>query len=212
VHQLPQIAAQLDKLHSDVEITRAKLASLLVRAPVAGRLTAMDLKIGESRNRGERLGELTPASGFKVVADVDEFYVGRVKPGSAATANIGDVDVPLLVERVYPQVRGGTITVDLKFASAAPATLAAGQAVQGRFSLGIASQATLLAAGPYLQETGGDFVFVLDQGGSRAVKRRIHVGRRNSEQLEVLAGLAPGEHVITSDYQGYGGIDLIDIH
>jgi HlyD family secretion protein len=211
VRQLPQIAAQLEKLHEDVEITRAKLDSLLVRAPVAGRMTAIDLKIGENRNRGERLGELTPESGFKVVAAVDEFYLGRLRAGQTATAEIGNREWPLAIERVYPQVREGTFTVDLKFMTAAPADLLPGQAVQGKFALGAAVSATILDVGPFLQQSGGDWVFVLGEKGNTALRRRIRTGRRNIEQIEILGGLKPGEQVITSDYQGYGGLDRIDI-
>jgi len=210
VRQLPQIGAQLEKLHQDVEITRAKLASLLVRAPVAGRMTSIDLKIGENRNRGERLGELTPESGFKVVAAVDEYYLGRLRAGQTATGEISSREFPLAIERVYPQVRDGTFTVDLKFTDAPPSELLPGQAVQGKFSLGTATTAVLLPVGPFLQQSGGDWVLVLDDD-SVAHRRRVRVGRRNIEQLEVLGGLTPGERVITSDYTGYNGIDRIDI-
>jgi HlyD family secretion protein len=210
VRQLPQVAAQLEKLHQDVDITRAKLASLLVRAPVAGRMTSIDLKIGENRNRGERLGELTPESGFKVVAAVDEYYLGRLRAGQTATGEIASREFPLAIERVYPQVRDGTFTVDLKFTAAPPTDLLPGQAMQGKFSLGTATTAVLLPVGPFLQQSGGDWVLVLDDD-SVAHRRRIRVGRRNIEQLEILGGLAPGERVITSDYTGYNGIDRIDI-
>jgi HlyD family secretion protein len=211
VQQLPQIAAQLTKLHQDVEITRAKLASLLVRAPVAGRMTAIDLTVGENRNRGERLGELTPDAGVKLVAAVDEYYLGRLRPGQSATAEIAGRDVPLEVERVYPQVKGGTFTVDVRFAGKPPVTLTPGQAVQGKFSLGATTAATVLEVGPFLQESGGAWVFVVDEGGGSASRRPIRAGRRSLEQLEVLAGLEPGERVITSSYQGYGRVARIDI-
>jgi HlyD family secretion protein len=208
--QLPQIAAQLTKLHQDVEITRAKLDSLLVRAPAAGRMTAIDLKIGESRNRGERLGELTPESGFKLVAQVDEYYLGRLRTRQGATVEIGDRTSPLEVERVYPQVKDGTFTVDLRFLGEASADLHPGQALQGKFALGTATEAIILPVGPFMQQSGGNWVFVIEND-STALRRRVRIGRRNIEQLEVLEGLEPGERVITSDYNGYGGVDRIDI-
>jgi HlyD family secretion protein len=211
VQQLPQIAAQLTKLHEDVEITRAKLANLLVRAPLAGRMTEIDLTVGENRDRGERLGELTPESGVKLVAAVDEFYLGRLRPGQTATAEMGDQGLPLVVERIYPQVKGGAFTVDLKFVRPPPDGLTPGQAVQGKFALGAATTATILAVGPFLQASGGDWVFVLDKDGSSASRRRIQAGRRNIEQMEIVSGLAPGERVITSDYNSYGSVDRIDI-
>jgi HlyD family secretion protein len=211
VQQLPQIAAQLTKLLEDVEITRSKLASLQVRAPIAGRITAIDLTVGENRNRGERLGELTPESGYKLVAAVDEYYLGRVAVGHGATVEIAGREWPLEVERVYPQVKNGTFTVDLKIVTLPTVDLAPGQAVQGKFALGTATDAIILPIGPFLQQSGGDWVFVVADGGDTAQRRRIRVGRRNIEQLEVLAGLEPGEHVVTSDYTGYNGVDRIDI-
>jgi HlyD family secretion protein len=212
VQQLPQIAAQLTKLREDVEITRSKLASLVVRAPVSGRVTAIDLTVGENRNRGERLGELTPDSGVKLVAAVDEFYLGRLRPGQAATAEIAGRDLPLEVERVYPQVKGGTFTVDVRFATTPPGSLTPGQAVQGKFALGAATTAIILDVGSFLQESGGNWVFVLDKDGGSASRRQIRTGRRSIEQLEILSGLEPGERVITSNYQGYGGVARIDIN
>jgi HlyD family secretion protein len=211
IQQLPQIAAQLTKLHEDVEITRSKLASLLVRAPLAGRMTSIELTVGENRNRGERLGELTPESGYKLVAAVDEYYLGRVAIRHGATVEIAGREWPLEVERVYPQVKDGTFMVDLKFVAPPTVELAPGQAVQGKFALGTATEAIILPTGPFLQQSGGDYVFVVGDGNDTALRRRIRIGRRNIEQIEVLAGLKPGEHVVTSDYTGYGGVDRIDI-
>jgi HlyD family secretion protein len=211
VVQLPQIASQLEKLHQDVEITRAKLESLVVRAPAAGRITAMELKIGENRDRGQRLGELTPDIGFKLIAAVDEFYLDRLRAGQAATVEIGDGVAPLQVTRVHPQVKGGSFEVELAFMRSPPDGLVAGQALQGKFALGAAANAIIIPAGPFLQQTGGNWVFVLSRDGETAVRRHITPGRRNLEQLEVKSGLEPGERVITSDYSDYDRVDRIDI-
>ena len=83
---------------------------------------------------------------------------------------------------------------------------------QGKLSLGGDSKALVLAAGPFLEASGGDFVFVLDAGGKSAHRRRVKLGRRNAEQVEVLSGLIAGERVITSDYATYDKIDRIDLN
>jgi HlyD family secretion protein len=211
VQQLPQIAAQLEKLHQDVEITRSKLDSLTVRAPVAGRITAIDLKVGENRDRGQRLGELTPDIGFKVIASVDEFYLPRLRSGQNANVEIGESSWPLQVTRVHPQVKAGAFEVELAFSRVPPDGLVAGQAVQGKFAFGAASNAIIIPAGPFLQQTGGHWVFVLSRDGETAVRRPITPGRRSLEQLEIKGGLEPGERVITSDYSDYERVDRIDI-
>lgn len=209
--QLPQIRAQLDKLQKDVEITRGKLDNLTVRAPVAGRMTAIDLKIGENRNRGERFGEITPDTGYKLSADIDEFYLTRLQKDQTATVTIGDKEFVLRVTRVYPQVKEGVFKVDFAFDGTTPDSLLPGQAVQGKLALGGDVQGLVLPTGAFLEQTGGDWVFVLNEDGQSALRRRIKVGRRNAEQIEVLSGLRVGEKVITSDYTGLERIDRVDL-
>ena len=211
LQQLPQVQAQLDKLQQDLNITHSKLENLTVRAPATGLLTVMDLKVGEHRNRGERFAEITPDTGNKLSAAVDEYYLGRVHNGQIATLELGGKNWQLTVSRVYPRVKDGTFTVDLAFNDAAPEGLLPGQAVQGKLALGNDAPGVILPAGAFLEHTGGDWVFVLARDEKSAQRRSIKIGRRNAEQLEILKGLRPGDQVITSDYTGLERIDRVDL-
>jgi HlyD family secretion protein len=209
---LPQIQSQLEKLSKDVEITRSKLDSLTVRAPAEGRMTAIDLKVGESRKRGERLGEITPDTGNKLSANIDEFYLGRLRKDQSATVEMDGRDWPLRVTRVHPQVKNGTFTVDLAFDSGMPDGLLPGQAVQGKLTLGGNKPGLILPAGAFLEATGGNWVFVLSEDGRSAHRRDIAIGRRNAEQVEILSGLQVGERVLTSAYSGWESMDRVDLN
>jgi HlyD family secretion protein len=209
--QLPQLQAQIAKLQQDLVVTHGKLADLTVRAPVSGLLTTMDLTVGESRNLGDRLAEITPETGYKLSATVDEYYLARVRSGQAASIQLDDKSYPLKVTRVYPQVKSGGFVVDLAFAGPTPAGLLRGQTLQGRLSLGADAPGLVLPAGAFLERSGGDWAFVLQADGRSAQRRRIKVGRRNAEQVEILSGLSAGERVITSDYNGLERIDRIDL-
>jgi HlyD family secretion protein len=211
VQQLPQIHSQIEKLQQDLSITHGKLDNLVVRAPVTGRLTAMDLKVGENRNRGERFGEITPETGDKLAAEVDEYYLGRVQNGQIAQIEIGDSTWALTVVRVYPKVTNGTFTVDLAFRDATPAGLLPGQALQGKLALGADRTATILPMGAFLERSGGDWIFILAADGKSALRHTIKIGRRNDEQVEILSGIAVGERAIISDYTGLERIDRIDL-
>ena len=67
----------------------------------------------------------------------------------------------------------------------------------------------MLARGGFYQKTGGNWVYVVNDDGSEAVKRDIRLGRQNTQVFEVLEGLQPGEQVITSSYDNYGDIDKL---
>jgi len=206
---LPDIHRQLGNLRSNLDVVQSKLAGLIVRAPVEGLVTAIDLKVGEHRNPGERLAEVTPESGMKLSADIDEFYLARVRAGQAARVELDGAAVKATVRRVSPQVRNGQFSIDLDFEGTSPPNLVAGETAQGRLQLGGDSQARILPVGPYLERTGGDWVFVLSKDGESARRRQIKVGRRTAEQLEILSGLATGERVLTSDYTSLDRVERI---
>jgi len=206
---LPDIQQQLKILRGNLAVVHDKLDSLIVRAPVGGKVTSIDLKVGETPATGHRLAEITPQTGMKLVADIDEFYLSRVRGGQTATVNVEGKPVSVTVRRVSPQVHNGQFRVDLDFNTASPPTLVEGAAKQGQLQLGGDTPALLLPAGPFLERTGGDWVFVVSPSGRSAERRRIKVGRRTSEQLEIEGGLAAGERVITSDYTGFDRVDRI---
>lgn len=56
-------------------LARSNLDNLLIRAPRAGRLPSLAAELGESKGRGERLGQIDDVDRFKAVAFVNEFYL-----------------------------------------------------------------------------------------------------------------------------------------
>jgi HlyD family secretion protein len=206
---LPGIHEQLKNLRGNLTVVHDKLDSLVIRAPVAGKVTAIDLKLGEALSSGQRLAEVTPQTGMKLIAEVDEFYLPRVRVGQTAIITLDGKPVNLTVRRVYPQVVNGLFRVDLDFERTSPPTLVEGATAQGQLQLGGDTTATVLPVGAFLERTGGDWIFVATPDGRSAERRRIKVGRRTSEQLEVLNGLRAGEQVVTSDYTGLDKVDRI---
>ena len=175
---------------------RAGLDTLVLRAPVGGRLTAFTLQPGQTLKPGDPIGQIDSEGAYKLVGDVDEFYLARLVPGQPASADIDGVPARLTVGKVLPQVVSGRFRVELAFMGAAPA-LRRGQSVDARIALGATRPATVASAGPWL-DAGGTTAFVLDADGAHAARRAITVGRRTPMQVEVLSGLKPGERIVTS--------------
>jgi HlyD family secretion protein len=209
--QLAQLRASNASLSQSLNIAHASLDALNLRAPVDGQLTAFSIQVGQSLSRGERLGQIDSAGRNKLVASVDEFYLGRVQPGQVATVDMGGKTYRAKVAKIYPQVRNGAFDVDLWFIGPEPADLNRGQTLQVKLTLGDPSPALLIPNGAFYNETGGAFVFVVAPGGHSAVKRPVRLGRRNSDYIEVLEGLEPGERVITSPYTGFADKDRLDL-
>ncbi|MGZ8346790.1 MAG: efflux RND transporter periplasmic adaptor subunit [Allosphingosinicella sp.] len=209
--QLAQLRASTTALNQSLELARLSLDALNLRAPVAGQLTSFSIQVGQSFNRGERLGQIDSAGRNKLRAQVDEFYLGRVAEGQIASAEVAGRPYRMRVSKIYPQVRNGAFEVDLQFVGPEPADLQRGQTVQIRLTLGDPSPALLIPNGAFYNETGGNWVFVVAPDGGSAIKRQVRLGRRNADHIEVLEGLDPGERVITSPYTGFAERDRLDL-
>ncbi|MEA1014022.1 efflux RND transporter periplasmic adaptor subunit [Sphingosinicella sp. LY1275] len=209
--QLAQLRASNASLSGSLDIARATLDALNLRAPVTGQLTAFSIQVGQSMNRGERLGQIDSAGRNKLVAQVDEFYLGRVEPGQTATAEWGGKTYKMKVAKIYPQVRNGTFEVDFHFVGGEPGDIQRGQTIQTKLTLGDPTAALLLPNGAFYNETGGAWVFVVTPDGGEAIKRQVRLGRRNADFIEVLEGLEPGEKVLTSPYTGFADKDRLDL-
>lgn len=209
--QLAQLGKTLSWLKDNIATARASLDALTVRAPAAGRLTALDAKVGQSKLAGAVLGQVDSLDEFKLTAEVDEFYLGRIALGQTALFSVGDGNYQATVVKIYPQVSDGTFKVDLHFQGPAPQGITVGQAIDTKLELGGAATALMLPNGPFYQDTGGQWAFVLTPDGRYATRRRIELGRRNPDHVEVLAGLEPGERVIVSSYQGFERVERVDL-
>ena len=200
--QLSQLRAASSSLNSSMGVAQDSLGQLNIRAPVTGELSGFDIQLGQSLQQGERIGQIDSAGANKLQADVDEFYLGRVAVGQTASADIEGKTYRLKVAKVYPQVRNGQFQVDLVFVGPAPASVQRGQTIQAKLTIGDSSKALLIPNGAFFNDTGGNWVFVVDSSGNGASRRQVQLGRRNADFIEVLGGLQPGERVITSSYSG----------
>jgi HlyD family secretion protein len=207
--QIEQLEASVTRMQANLEVVKGKLENLILRAPVAGHLTSLIAEVGESKSRGQRLGQIDVLDGFKLRAGVDEYYISRVSSGQKAEVKIAGSDYSLIIKKVYPEVRDGRFQIDLEFEETEPEGIRRGQTVQVKLALGDLSEALLLNRGGFYHKTGGNWAYVIDESGDFATRRDIVLGRQNPHVYEVLEGLDEGEKVITSSYDNFGDYDRL---
>jgi HlyD family secretion protein len=209
--QISRLESTVEQLQKNLVIARRNLEGLVVKAPFSGQLTSLDAQIGESKSRGQRLGQIDDLNGFKVTAEVDEFYLTRLRPDQVAQFELAGSTHTVRVAKIYPEVREGKFEIDLRFDGPAPEGLRRGQSLQMRLAMGDSAEALMVANGGFYQDTGGNWVFVLDRDGETAMRREVRLGRRNPEQVEVLGGLQAGDRVITSSYSTFLAMDRLSL-
>ena len=204
LQQLDQARQSYQGSQSALGLYKKKEGDLIVRAPVDGQLTSLDAEQGQSKNKGERLGQIDVLSGYKVRVDIDEHYISRIFIGLGGEFTFANKDYKLKIKKVYTQVTNGRFQVDMEFEGEVPQGIRRGQTLQIRLALSDETQALLLARGGFYQQTGGNWVFKVSESGTTAYKADIQLGRQNPDYYEVLSGLKPGDKVVTSSYENYG--------
>jgi len=206
--QLEQLRAAGKQLEESLAFARKNLEDLNIRAPIAGKLSGLNIEVGQSIERGGRLGQIDDPEHYKLNVRIDEYYLGRVDLQQSASVEHSGRDLGLSVAKIYPQVKDGQFEVDMLFEQQ-PEDLRRGQTLQLRLTLGDNADALLIPNGSFYQETGGNWIFVVSPDGTEAVRRPVRLGRRNTDFIEVLDGLEAGERVITSPYTSYTDLDRL---
>lgn len=209
IRQLKETTLSEKRMSLSLEGVGQILDNLIIRAPIDGQLSRPQLDVGQSVNPGQRLGWVDIVGSYKVRVPIDELYFPRIVPGLRATTTLNNKDYVLKIIYKYPNVTNGRFDVDMNFEGEVPQGIVRGQSLRLRIELSQSSEELLLPVGGFYKDTGGNWVFVLEQGGARAVRRDVKLGRKNPENFEVLEGLQPGDQVITSSYENFGNNEVL---
>ncbi|MAX70920.1 MAG: efflux transporter periplasmic adaptor subunit [Flavobacteriaceae bacterium] len=207
--QLVQLNQSEQRMSQSLDGVGKILDNLVVKSPIEGQLSAPNLFEGQSISPGERLGQVDVVGTYKIKSRIDELYLPKIDTGLKATTTINGEVYELKITYIYPTITEGRFEVDLEFTNKIPEGIKRGQTLRLRIELGDSTDETLINSGAFYNKTGGNWIYVLNEDGTKATKRNISLGRENSEAYVVISGLEPGEKVITSSYDNFGDNDII---
>lgn len=214
--QLDQSRIGLDILKTEKIRLEKRIANLIVKVATAGLLTKLDASVGEIKTTGSRIAQFDVIQPLKIEAEIDEYYLNKVKINFEGHF---DFEIPkwgkrtfhVVITMIHPEVRNNMFTVDLNFKDTPETSFIIGQTFDIELALGKPVEAIVIKKGPFLQDTGGNWVYVINPAETLAVKRRIKSGRQNPDYLEVMEGLEPGEKIIISRYETYENLPELKI-
>lgn len=202
---------QKDLLTRDMEREEKKysrnqdrLDNLIVRAPIDGQLSFLNVIPGEKVNAGVNIGELKEMDNMKITASVSEYYMERIALGLSASIIYKGEKYPLKISKINPEIKDRNFVIDLLFTDKIPDNIRIGRTCHIQIELGQPEDALVINKGNFYQVTGGQWVFKLNKDGDKATRTPIIVGRQNPLQYEIINGLQPGEKVIVSGYDNFG--------
>ena len=207
--QMNNLEESLNSMRRSIQLVRERVENLNVKSPIDGQLGSLDVILGQSIPTGTKIGQVNDLSDSKREANIDEHYIDRVQSGLNATFERQGVTYNTVVEKVYPEVTDGQFKADFYFSGERPDNIRIGQTYYLNLQLGQPTQSIYIPRGVFYQSTGGTWIYVLSEDGTKAYRRDIRIGRQNPQYYEVLEGLEPGEKVIVSNYENFGKNDVL---
>ncbi|UPQ77681.1 HlyD family efflux transporter periplasmic adaptor subunit [Flavobacterium azooxidireducens] len=207
---IAQINQSQGIMQKSLQILRENKKNFLVVATLAGRLSSFEPVLGKNYSAGETIGKIDVMKGYKLMADVDEFYLEKVSEGQKANIEYKEKMISVIVSKVIPEVKNGRFQVELQFENNKELDLRQGLSFGVRLLLSEKTKSTVIPKGSFYQETAGKWIFVVN--GDKAERREIKLGRENPLYYEVLSGLKVGEKVITSGYKDYVEVEVLNLN
>lgn len=209
IRQLRETSLSEQRMTKSLDGVGKILDNLIIRAPIDGQLSTPHWELGQAVTQGQRLGQVDVVGSYKVRVPIDELYLPKISVGLPATTDFAGKTYSLTITYIYPTIQNGRFEVDMNFVGETPQGIRRGQSLRMRVELGQPSQELLLPIGGFYKDTGGNWVFILDNE-AKAVKREVKLGRKmGSEYFEVLDGLKSGDRVITSSYENFGNNEVL---
>lgn len=192
---------------ADVALDEARFALSQTRlmAPFAGRVTERRVNLGETVTAGKECFRLEDFDPMLARVYFPERELPRVRVGQPATVTLESYrgrEFRARVALVNPVVdrANGTFKVTLEVRDPS-GLLRPGNFARVRIRTGEFDDVVVLPRRAMVQEDGEDFVFVAHR--DTVVRVRVHVGAISGDTAQIVAGIAPGDSVVTV---GQGGL------
>ena len=194
----------LERERKKFERVRERMEDLVVRAPLSGQLSFVKVTPGQQVQSTEAIAEIKVLDQFKIHTSLSEYYIDRITTGLPATITWQNKKYPLRITKVVPEVKDRNFDVDLVFTEASPENVRIGKSFRVQIELGQPEEALVIPRGDFFQATGGQWIYKLNESGTKARKTPVSIGRQNPQQYEITGGLQPGDKVIVTGYSTFG--------
>lgn len=201
---------QIGRLRAIADYNKVRVASMRVTAGVDGVVQGLLLQPGQWVQSGTALGQVVQPGRLKAELQIPETQARDVAIGQLATVDTRVGIVSGRVIRFDPQSINGTVQVDVSLDST-PAGARPDLQVDGTIEIERLADVLQVGRPAYGQPNAPAGIFRLTDGGRYAQRVNVRFGRASVNDIEVVAGLRPGDEVILSDMTRWDNVDRVRI-
>jgi len=185
------------------ETTGHNIAAVALRSPITGVITERNVNPGAGVEPGKALFTVANLSTVWVIANIPESDVASIRKGALAkvTASVlGSRTIEGTVSYIDPNLNEQTRSARVRVSVANPnGLLKAGMFCQVDITPSAMNGAEqLMIPDSSIQRLGDKSVVFIDRGNGTFAAREVTLGEKVGDRRQVLAGLVPGDHIVTN--------------
>ena len=207
--QLAVKRSRVAQLARALERARAQAADLDVTATISGIVQAIDVEVGQQLQPGSPIGRIARQDQLYAELEVPAREATQVRIGQSVVVDTRNGTVNGLVSRVDPGVTNGTVIVDVDLRGSLPAGARPQLPVEGVVYISRLPHTLYVGRPAYVKNDSDITVYKLDPAGRYATRTTVKAGLVSLNYMQVLAGLQPGDRIITSEIGEWQGQERI---
>ncbi len=202
--------SQLQRQRIATEYARRRVDDLKVKAPVDGVVGSLAVANRTVVQANTALLTVVDLSALEVELEIPETYVADLGLGMNAEITAGDTKLTGKLSALSPEVTKNIVLARVRFNGAQPAGLRQSQRVSARLLIDERPNVLMLARGPFVENEGGRFAYVVVNG--IAERRPIRLGATSVSAVEILEGLKEGDQVVIAGTDSFENAERISIN
>ena len=214
--QLADIEASIERLTQLAELIKVGLDQLDVISPIDGVVSSFNLELGQQLESGNEVAVVDDTREYIFEVALNEFYLGKIRIGMRAQANVADTIIDLKISSISPEVKDGKFLIKLLELpqenlsdTKHRASYLRGQSINVQILLAQTDNALLIPTETIYRENGQTFVYRYQPDSQLATKTLVEVAGSSDSHSHIVNGIDQGDQLIHFDNVQISNVKLI---
>ena len=194
-----------ESLERRLATLNSQLSQSNVTSPISGVVDQVFAKVGSTAAPGMPMFQVVNLSQLKVKANVADTYAGSVRKGDEVIVRFPDVNRELKTRINFVSTTVDPLSRTFTIEAPLPSDRSLKPNMLAQVKINDLNKANALVINQNLVQSTelGQLVYVaVNEGGKKVAKsRKITTGQSYGGQIEIVAGLKPGDQLVTQGYQ-----------
>lgn len=191
-----------------VDDLRRQVEDLAIKSPVNGIVGDLLVAQKSAVSRDTPVMAVVDLTRFEIDALIPESYADDLALGMQAEIQVGGQRYDGQLAAVSPEIINNQVASRIRFKGDGPTNLRQNQRLTTRILLAEFKDVLMVQRGQFLDSGAGRVAYIVNKDRV-AERRQIETGARSLGDVQILAGLEPGDTIVVSNLDPFRGADTV---